>query len=872
MPSLMQLLEREEILAELQEQLRLALSGVGRIVCIEGEAGIGKTALLRALGDRVAARVPVWWGACDALQTPRPMGPLLDIAAQSGDRMLRDALDDRTDRTRAFETFVGCMSVRTALVVLEDLHWADDATLDLVRYVARRISNTRSLVVGTFRNDEVDASHPLRLALGDLASNRLRRITPQPLSASAVAQLAAGTELDPVELHRVTGGNPFFITEAVEAGGAATSSTIRDAVLARANRLRPSARAILDAVAVTGPRVEPWLLEDVVAAENVAIEECLAAGMLNCSDGAYSFRHELARQAVLQALSPTRTMTLHRLALQSLEKPGAPSSDLARLAHHAEGAAHAAAVLRYAPRAARQAADIGAHAQAMQQHARALRFAASNSRERATLLDEYSVECHLCGHLDAALRAREDAADLWHAQGDKGNEAISLARLAHMLVLAGRNEAAEDRIRAALEIVKCDTNSIAAITTRRWSASIRMLDRDCDDAIAEATAAMATAEHFGVDEATVHCLNVIGSSMIVSDRIHEGIQHLERSHALAERGRFEMWRLNALSSLGSGLGEAHRFDLAAGYLERAIRECAERDIDSTRLYAMSWLALVQMYRGQWSDSAATSHAVIADERSTPISRIMALIALGRVRARRGDPGVWESLDEAQALTRGATTLQRLAPLQCARAEAAFLDGTLSTWANDLVPAIALAKLKRHGWFLSELELWGDLGGLTLSADVDAPGADLPYALERRHQWREAAEAWQTLHCPYESARALAEGDEASMRESLAAFESLGAAPMAERVRHALHSAGVRNLPRGPRAATRENAAGLTGKEIIVLELLARGLRNKEIAEKLHRSPRTVDHHVASLFEKLKASNRTEAVSAAFRLGLIAKGD
>jgi DNA-binding CsgD family transcriptional regulator/tetratricopeptide (TPR) repeat protein len=864
----MQLLERDEILAELREQLRLALSGTGSIVCIEGEAGIGKTSLLRAFGAHTAATVPVWWGACDALQTPRPLGPLLDIAAQSPDPHLREALADATDRTRVFQAFVDWLTRHPALVLLEDLHWADDATLDLVRFVTRRISSTRSLVVGTFRSDEVGPSHPLRLALGDLASNRLQRIAPQPLSARAVAQLAAGTGLDPLQLHRVTGGNPFFVTEAVAAGSLEISSTVRDAVLARASRLRPSARVILDAVAVAGPRVEPWLLDKLLVAESIAIDECLAAGMLNSTGGAYGFRHELARQAILQTLTPTRTTSLHRLALQALEMPGAPSADLARLAHHAEGATQADSVLRYAPGAAREAAENSAHAQAMQQYARALRFVAPKSKDRAALLDDYSLECQLCSHIDEALSARVEAAALWRTFGDAGREAVSLARLATMLVLAGRNAAAEARLQEALDLVRSAPDSGAAMTTRRWSAYMRMLDRDCDDAISEAGLAMAVAERLGDAEATVQCLNIIGASLIVSDRIDEGIRHLERSKALAEQRGLHLWVVNALSNLGSGLGEAHRFELAGRYLERAIQSSIERDIDSTCLYATSWLALVQMYQGQWVESAATANAVIADKRSPPIAQIMALIALGRVRARRGDPGVWEALDAAQKLTGAATTLQRLAPVQCARAEAAFLAGTLLSLTNDLVSTVELARLKRHGWFLSELELWGSLGGLSPDEDLGVPGSHLPYALERRNQWREAADAWRALGCPYESARALAGGDEAAKREALAIFESLGAAPMAARVRQALHSAGVRNLPRGPRATTRENPAGMTGKEIVVLQLLVQGLRNKEIADKLHRSPRTIDHHVAAVFEKLGAANRAEAVSAAFRLGLV----
>jgi DNA-binding NarL/FixJ family response regulator len=151
-------------------------------------------------------------------------------------------------------------------------------------------------------------------------------------------------------------------------------------------------------------------------------------------------------------------------------------------------------------------------------------------------------------------------------------------------------------------------------------------------------------------------------------------------------------------------------------------------------------------------------------------------------------------------------------------------------------------------------------------------AQHPFALEAAGRWQEAVAAWRALGCPFETARALAAGDEAAQREALAIFESLGARPMIERVRHKLRAAGVRGLPRGPRETTQKHPAGLTSKEVAVLALLARGLRNKEIGQRLNRSARTVDHHLAAIFAKLGVATRAEAVSAAYRLGVRSGGE
>lgn len=863
----MKLLERDELLTSLQILLRNAAAGQGALLFLEGEAGIGKTSLLRAFAESHRDNLPVYWGACDAFHTPRPLGPLFDIASQIKGE-LQTSLHGEVERLRIFSSFLDVLVRPPALIVLEDLHWADEATLDFLRYAGRRIGRTHSLMVGSFRSDEVGASHPLRQVLGDLATSGAKRLSPPPLSIAATGELVGDRDIDAAELHRKSGGNPFFVTEVIAAGGAGLPATVRDAVLARAARLQPSARAILDAAAVAGPRIEPWLLNELTAAESRWIDECLATGVLCAQSGVFTFRHELAREAVLGALTPTRAMSLHRMVLQALQSRSTATTDLARLAHHAEGAALEDAVLELAPTAARDAAAKGAHRQAAQQFARALRFATAPTAQRASLLDDYASECQLGGLVADAIEARQNAVKLWQDLGHRNQQAISLARLAHALVVSGRNAEGEATMRDAVAMVASDAASAAAVVVRRWAAHLRMLDRDVDQAIEEGELAHAAAEQLGDKESIIHSLNTIGSSLILSGRIEEGCAQLERSRTLAEELRSDAWVASAFVNLGSACGEVYRFDLAENYLRRGIEFCNERDIDFSRLYQLAWQALVWMYRCRWTEASGAAHVVLADRRSPVIARITALVALGRVRARRGDPAVWEALHEAQELAGNTGTLQRMALMHAARAEAAWFEGRTAEAANEASPGVELAVRKRHPWFASELLFWCWHGDGSLPGGMPDFCLQQPFAMEISGRWQEAAAIWRALHCPFEAARALMEGDEAAQREALSEFESFGARPMIERMRYKLRSAGVRGLQRGPRDSTQSNQAGLTTKEVEVLALLSQGLRNKEIGQRLHRSARTVDHHLAAIFTKLDVSSRAEAVSAAYRMGII----
>ena len=348
---------------------------------MSGESGIGKTALLEAFqAELPEAR---WlWGACDGLLTPRPLGPLFDIGAQL-DTELAGLCRDGAARDRLFAAFLAEMDSpgTFTVAVMEDVHWADEATIDLLSFLGRRLGRVPALLVATYRDDELSDTHPLRIVLGDLATQRAtRRMRLPPLSEGAVRELVGERGVDAAELHRVTGGNPFYVREILEAGWPSVPPTVRDAVGARLARCSTPTRRALESAAVAGARVDRSLLPWVVAGPGTSVEDCLATGMVIPDGAGLRFRHELVRMAVAAGIAPHRKMELHARLLAELE--ARDDADPALLAHHADGAGDAEAVLRHAPEAARRSAALGAHREAAAQYERALRHAEKPARQR----------------------------------------------------------------------------------------------------------------------------------------------------------------------------------------------------------------------------------------------------------------------------------------------------------------------------------------------------------------------------------------------------------------------------------------------------------------------------------------------------------
>jgi DNA-binding CsgD family transcriptional regulator/tetratricopeptide (TPR) repeat protein len=860
-----ELLERAGELAAVSESLGVVqTSSRGHVVLVSGEAGVGKTSLLRTFAESLGPSVPVLWGTCDPLFAPRPLGPLLVVAEGTGGE-LEDVVRAGAMPHEVVSALVRQLRARaTSVFVLEDLHWADEATLDVLRLLARRVATVPTLVVATYRDDELDNAHPLRRVLGELATtDGARRLRLSPLSRAAVARLAGPHGVDANELYRKTAGNPFFVVEALAAAAEDIPGTVRDAVLARAAPLSPPARTVLEVVAVVPPQAELWLVEAIFGGPVPGVDECVASGMLCANGDGVAFRHELARLAIEGVIGPSRKIGLHRKALAALAVPPSGAPDLARLAHHAEEAGDAGAVLRFAPAAAERAASTGAHREAAAQYGRVLRFGGRLSvGERAELYERRSRECYLTDQNNEATEAAEKAIGCRRELGDKLGEGGSLRWLSHVLWCPGRTVESERAARAAVALLE------ALPPGRELAMAYGELAWTCANAgnAKEATGwghrELELAKRLGDTEITLHARGTIGACQFGQG----GVEELEASLAAAQRSGLSEQAGLMFVWLVTAAVQARRHDVAARYLEAGLAYCGDRGLELYRFYLLAYRARLELDRGRWSEAADLAQSVLGIRRTSTTPRIIALVVLGLVRARRGDPGHWPLLDEALALAGPTGELSRLGPVAAARAEAAWLEGDRDAVARATEAALALAIDRGSALLIGELAVWRRRAGL----DGDVPrGAEGPFAMELTGQWARAAELWTKLGCPYEAALALGDADdEEALRQALTELQRLEARPVAAIVARRLRERGARTLPRGPRPATRQNRSGLTARELEVLGLVVEGLPNRQIADRLVLSVRTVDHHVEAVFRKLGVRTRIAMKEKAIELELV----
>lgn len=862
-----ELLERGPQLVALAEHQALAVRGHGRVVLVAGEAGAGKTALINRFAADINDVARVLVGSCDALTTPRPLGPLLDIAPRLG-AVVQRLLENGAPRHELFAGILAELGTgpRTDVVVMEDMHWADEATLDLFRYLARRIATRRALLLMTYRDDELSPVHPLRVAIGDIATSaHVHRLEVPPLSASAVAALAAPLGVDAGNLYRQTGGNAFFVTEVLGSRVAGVPTSVRDAVFARAARLTASARRVVEAAAVIGVRVDLDLLETVAHPQPAALEECQAHGMLRAVGTDLAFRHEIARSTILEALPADRRRALHRDALAALIAEDLAPDGLARVAEHAEGAADAGAVLKYATAAAERAISFGAHREAASQLQRALRFADSlDDRERAALLERYSRECAVTDRIEDARRSAADALKRWQSLGDRRRQGDALRWLSRLAWMSNDLDQAERLALAAVELLK--TQEIGRELAMAYSniAQVYALQSRPEGVARWGPAAIELASRLGDTQTVIHAMSNVGLARFESGD--------ESGVAMAEEAIRQATELHLHEDVGRGLFNLFRvavfrrdYDRGDAYYERGKACCREHDLEFWRAYFEAVRAISFLDRGRWDEARRLAAAVLAESRSVAIRRMMALYVAGRVAVRRGEPNGTERLDEALEVSRVLPDFEWLLPLRAARAEAALFAGDLSLAGDEAARAFALVRPGMQ-WQRGELAYW-----LWRAGRLEGSPEDIarPYALQITGRHLEAAELWRAIGCPYEEAVALSESaDEGAMRRSLAQLDALGARPAAGWAVRRLREHGVRDVRRGPHAATRANPWGLSAREIEILRLIADGLRNAEIASRLFISERTVDHHVAAIFAKLSVRSRTHAARLAREHGLL----
>jgi DNA-binding CsgD family transcriptional regulator len=860
--SVVRLLEREDELGVLVDAVQDAAAGRGSVVLVAGEAGIGKSSLLRELRERTGERVTFLIGACEQLSVPVPLAPLRELVEAAGGGDLIDLGSD--DRLVLVRRVASVLAERAPVVaVIEDVHWADPLTLDLMRLLVRRASQIAAAIVATFRDDEVAASPALGLLLGDLTRDPgVRRIRLRPLSHAAVRELAGPSGLDVGELVRATGGNPFLVVEAVAAGDRLPAS-VRDAALGRAGRLGRAARGVADAAAVLGQRFDYALLNAVVPGSTEAVEEALARGVLVADGSRLGFRHELIREAVEASISPPRVAELHARAVSALVNQ-AGAVDNARLAHHAELAGLHLEACRYATLASVEAERLGAPLQARLQAERALRLGEDLADpERYELLIRYSRAANFTStRYEEAVSGAEQALAVAEQLGDPLRQARALGALAWALWSFDRMVEAKQAAERAIAVLVA-TSDVAA-QARAQSTHIRIEASAFDPAVAIAAGPPAheLAAAAGLEEVQID----IAISVGLAHGHHgqpEAIPMLTDALRDAQAAGLAIQTIRGYVNLMFIGATLRQHELVETTLGEARELFEELDARIPCHVIEGYLARSLLDRGRWDDALpAAAYSVLTWHAEAPLARAME----GLIAARRGEPGAERTLEQAWAEIPKVAEDSRHSTLRCALVEAAWLRGDRRTALEHLAAARASPTTGRFARWGGELALWAARHGLELDTPASAPDA---VKLELEGDWRGAIRAWRELEAPYESALAALPGDDAAARQAQAVLHKLGASTATRTFARERAIRGARAM-RGPRRSTLAHPAGLTRREQEVLEQLATGATNPAIAAALHLSERTIAHHVSAILAKLGAATRLAAIEQARSRGLLSQ--
>jgi DNA-binding CsgD family transcriptional regulator/tetratricopeptide (TPR) repeat protein len=853
--AVVELLERDGALAALADARAAADRGHGQVVLVTGEPGIGKTSLVARFLRDLDGGQRVLLGTCDDLSIPRPLGPFHDLAG-SLSPPLEDALAAGAAPHEIQTLLLAELESppHPTVLVVEDVHWADDATLDSLTVLGRRIAALPALVVLTFRSGEAPPGHPLHATIGALRAPVILELA--PLSAGAVASLA-GDDGDAV--YAATGGNPFYVSELLVSRDAAElPPSVANAVVGRASRLDDDGRRLVELVSVVPSRVRTTLLDAVLPDWPAAAVEPERRGLLEVSPAAVRFRHELARHAIRSTLPVAESRRLHGEILHALL---AANADPSEIVHHAEAAGAEDVVADHALVAARRAAALESNREAYSHYRRAEDFLDRlPPAEQAELLEELANTAYVVGRLDEAFAAIGGAIAVYGLLGEEAAVGRCTRSLARYHWFAGDGVAARAKAREAIAILEPLGESAELARAYSGLSQLGMVAEDSEQAFTWGVQALELAIRLGDDKTRAHALINIGTTRLQLDPTDT--ETLVEAHEVADAAGDPHEATRALVNLGYTLMLWGRADAALPHARRAL-EYADRHDQRTMLsYCALTVAWLRLRAGEWEEAERIAREEL--ERVASVAQLLATTVLAELAVRRGDDDAAGRLDDLGVQADRTGELQRREPLLELRSEWALTGGGPMPQ-DGFRELVAEVHERDHlGWGAARVAGWAALAGIDVGLGRPVAPA---YAAMFDRDWQAAADAFGVVGWTYDRALMLSLlDDEESLAESIGIARGLGAEPLTRRVAGRMRELGLR-VPAGPRGTTRANPAGLTARQLEVLALLREGLTNSEIAERLVVSPRTAEHHVAAVLLKLGAPSRREAGRRAAELQL-----
>jgi DNA-binding CsgD family transcriptional regulator len=851
------ILEREAELAELAGLVDETDPSGGRVVLVRGEAGIGKSTLIDRFLSDTHDRASTLLGTCDDLFTPQPLGPIWDIARIESS--LVQPLSDG-DRRGVMEALLDLLSrvPRPTVLVLEDTQWADEATLDIIKFLGRRIVTTNGLLILTYRDVEVDVDHPLREVIGELPPQNLVRMPLSRLSAQALTSMTVSESFDIDAVFALTGGNPLFVTEVLASGTDAVPPSVRDAVLARATKVSPGARQVLDLLSVVPGVVERSLVDEIVQPTEEQLAECVRQGLLRLDDDALSFPHDLQRRAVESSLVAPDRRRLNQQVVDALGESAEP----ARVVHHAENAGDIDTIVKFAPRAARAAMTIESTTEAVA-HFRNLEpyLDRVEKKDQPVILADWARQEYFLGNPES-VDLFDRAIDLHRSAGDEHH-------LARTLTMASRVNRTYAR---AAEALAHSTEAVALLepygpspdlaSSLSQRAFLEFYYEDRDEAVLPLlNRAMSVAEEVGDDESMIRALNV-KAHMSYSRGDMTGMALMQESLQHAERAGDHWAEVGALSDMAGMYGDVRDVARAADFAQRARDTAARYEIRSVEVESQAMYSEFLLWQGDW---AAAENAATEALGSSPHVEALAARVLGTIQARRGRNEARTAISRMWSLVLSGEGPTVVDPAATALAEYLWLSAEddpelISSLSEVLAAGVEIGA----PWPSGAFAFW--MWKLGLLRTTPEGAADF-YGWIINGEYKKSAEFWRKKGLPYEEGLALMHGNETEQIAAVRIFDDLGATATANKVREALLDQGVR-VPRGKSRLTRNHAAGLTARQAEVLELLAQGLTNNQIADELFVSYRTVESHVSAVLMKLDVATREAAVEAARDRGIL----